>query len=184
MEEGNEFSGELAKAKAAGASEFEVDGKKYPVKEDVQAEGCGSMSPMGSMAADMDDANLSINTNYDVKNGRKSITVNAEGEMAEQLASMLKMAGIGGNQAAQGADVKVVSLVPEEQVEEEYSNEPNEQTATVDAIIAQGNDLNRQKKQFADKPKAGDNPMAEEFDPIEAMGRKLMKEYESIKLQK
>lgn len=32
-EEGNEFSGELAKAKAAGAEEFEVDGKKYPVKE-------------------------------------------------------------------------------------------------------------------------------------------------------
>ena len=32
-EEGNEFSGELAKAKAMGAEEFEVDGKKYPVKE-------------------------------------------------------------------------------------------------------------------------------------------------------
>lgn len=32
-EEGNEFSGELAKAKASGAEEFEVDGKKYPVKE-------------------------------------------------------------------------------------------------------------------------------------------------------
>jgi len=33
MEEGNEFSGELAKAKATGAKEFEVDGKTYPVKE-------------------------------------------------------------------------------------------------------------------------------------------------------
>lgn len=32
-EEGNEFSGQLAKAKASGAEEFEVDGKKYPVKE-------------------------------------------------------------------------------------------------------------------------------------------------------
>jgi hypothetical protein len=31
VEEGNEFSGALAKAKAAGASEFEVDGKKYKV---------------------------------------------------------------------------------------------------------------------------------------------------------
>ena len=31
--EGNEFSGELAKAKAAGKKEFEVDGKSYPVKE-------------------------------------------------------------------------------------------------------------------------------------------------------
>jgi hypothetical protein len=33
MEEGNEFSGELAKAKATGAKEFKVDGKSYPVKE-------------------------------------------------------------------------------------------------------------------------------------------------------
>jgi hypothetical protein len=33
MEEGNEFSGELEKARAAGKKEFEVDGKKYPVKE-------------------------------------------------------------------------------------------------------------------------------------------------------
>ena len=33
--EGNEFSGALAKARAAGAKEFEVDGKKYTVKEDV-----------------------------------------------------------------------------------------------------------------------------------------------------
>ena len=32
-QEGNEFSGELAKAKAAGKKEFEVDGKKYQVKE-------------------------------------------------------------------------------------------------------------------------------------------------------
>jgi hypothetical protein len=31
VEEGNEFSGALARAKAAGASEFEVDGKKYKV---------------------------------------------------------------------------------------------------------------------------------------------------------
>jgi hypothetical protein len=33
MEEGNEFSGALANAKAAGAKEFEVGGKKYQVKE-------------------------------------------------------------------------------------------------------------------------------------------------------
>ena len=33
MEEGNEFSGKLAQAKAAGAKEFKVDGKMYPVKE-------------------------------------------------------------------------------------------------------------------------------------------------------
>jgi len=36
MEEGNEFSGELAKAKTAGAKSFRVDGKEYPVKEDAK----------------------------------------------------------------------------------------------------------------------------------------------------
>jgi hypothetical protein len=33
VEEGNQFTGALAKAKAAGAEEFEVDGKKYKVNE-------------------------------------------------------------------------------------------------------------------------------------------------------
>jgi hypothetical protein len=33
MEEGNEFSGALAKAKSTGAKSFEVDGREYPVKE-------------------------------------------------------------------------------------------------------------------------------------------------------
>ena len=33
MEEGNEFSGALAQAKASGAKEFKVDGKTYPVRE-------------------------------------------------------------------------------------------------------------------------------------------------------
>ena len=33
MEEGNEFSGELVKARAQGSKEFKVDGKSYPVKE-------------------------------------------------------------------------------------------------------------------------------------------------------
>jgi hypothetical protein len=33
MEEGNEFSGELANARATGKKEFEVDGKTYPVRE-------------------------------------------------------------------------------------------------------------------------------------------------------
>ena len=32
-DEGNEFSGELVKARAQGAKSFEVDGKEYPVKE-------------------------------------------------------------------------------------------------------------------------------------------------------
>ena len=39
MDEGNEFSGELAKAKAQHKDHFSVDGKEYPVKEDDMDEG-------------------------------------------------------------------------------------------------------------------------------------------------
>jgi hypothetical protein len=65
----------------------------------------------------------------------------------------------------------------------EYANSPDEEIQNVEAITRQGNDLNREKKQFAGKPKAGDNPMASESaDPLEAMGRRLMAAYESIKV--
>jgi hypothetical protein len=36
MEEGNEFTGELAKARKEGKKEFEVDGKSYKVKESIE----------------------------------------------------------------------------------------------------------------------------------------------------
>jgi len=53
MEEGNEFSGELAKAKAAGETDFEVDGKKYQVSEDQQATGkLPSMAHIKKMCKD------------------------------------------------------------------------------------------------------------------------------------
>jgi hypothetical protein len=42
-----------------------------------------------------------------------------------------------------------------------YSNTPDEEYETVAAITRQGNDLNREKRQYASKPRLGDNPMAE-----------------------
>jgi hypothetical protein len=56
----------------------------------------------------------------------------------------------------------------------EAANKPKPKYQSIKAITTQGDDLNRQKRQFADKPKAGDNPMA----TLEA---KLAEEYESIK---
>ena len=62
--EGNEFSGELAKAKAAGAKEFEVDGKTYQVKEgkkpdflDLDKDG-DKTEPMDKAAKEKDDDKL------------------------------------------------------------------------------------------------------------------------------
>lgn len=172
VEEGNEFSGELAKAKASGKDEFEVDGKKYPVKEgkkpdfldmdkdgdkkepmkkalkdkeevkeaedrpdakkkettwtdksgkkhpatqvqghqsvkadkeadkekkatmkESQLDECGMMASDGS---GMGDSGMSVNTNIDTRTGRKSVSVSADGEAADQLMQMLKLAGVGG----------------------------------------------------------------------------------------
>ncbi len=207
VEEGNEFSGELAKAKAAGKKEFEVDGKKYDVKEgkkpdflDADKDGDkkepmkkalkdkeevkeaddrpaskekdttwtdkegkkhpgkqvqgwqsvkadkeadkekkatmkeSALGECGMMASDgsgMGDSGMSVNTNIDTRTGRKSVSVTADGEAADQLMQMLKLAGMGGGSSSMGdvdgdgdhdmadhaseltggkADVKVVSV--------------------------------------------------------------------------
>jgi len=52
--------------------------------------------------------------------------------------------------------------VNEAEVEEAYANEPDEEYQTVDAIIRQGNDLNREKQQHPKGGFTGDNPLAEE----------------------
>lgn len=120
--EGNEFSGALAKAKAAGQDEFEVDGKKYKVKEaakpdfldmdkdgdkeepmkkalkdkemkEDEVEECGDMYSQNDSHAS-DEGGMSISSSMNTKTGDKTLSVTAEGEAAEQLAQMLKMAGL------------------------------------------------------------------------------------------
>lgn len=63
--EGNEFSGALEKARAAGQDEFEVDGKKYKVKEDGSVEECPmSPAPMSSEATpNTPPPSMSVNIN-------------------------------------------------------------------------------------------------------------------------
>jgi hypothetical protein len=90
---------------------------------------------------------MNINTSMDTKTGRKTVTVTADGDAAEELAHMLKMAGM-------------IGAIKQDQGLDEYANEPQEVYGTTDAIMRQGNDLNRPKSQYADKAKLGDNPMA------------------------
>jgi len=72
MGEGNEFSGALSAAKAAGEKEFEVDGKKYTVKEDI-------------------NINVSANGEEDVVNlirklsGMPVVAIQAQPAMAEEV---------------------------------------------------------------------------------------------------
>jgi len=80
-QEGNEFSGALAKAKEAGQSEFEVDGKKYQVKEDGTVEEC----PMGPSSMDMGKP--------DTPPPSMSVNLNAQGmdDIAELMKLMTKV---------------------------------------------------------------------------------------------
>jgi hypothetical protein len=183
MEEGNEFSGALDAARDAGKKEFKVDGKTYPVKEGQVIDECGpEMSPFSSMGHEEAESGMSINSSMDTKTGRKTLSVTADGAAAEELAQMLKMAGMGGQ--SQEPKAVVIQAGPEEAVEEEregqYANTPDEEVENIDSIMHQGNDLNREKEQYANKPKAGDNPMATR-ESIE-MPKSLSKMLEAIKM--
>ena len=131
-------------ARLAGLSESRVDE-------------CGDMG-MGGEESSM---NVSTNMNSD---GKKSVTISAQGEQAEALMQMLKLAGMGyhGHDSQSEEPVVVISH-DDEMMDEEYSNSPKKEYHSVDSIIHQGNDLNREKRQYADKPKLGDNPMAEQI---------------------
>jgi hypothetical protein len=140
----------------------------------------GSMSPMGGMSQ---ESGMNINTSMDTKTGRKTLSISADGEAAEELAQMLKMAGIGGHHEPQhhvAQEVpKIVAIGQSAGMMEAFANEPNEQYETTDEILDQGQDLNRKKKQYADKPKAGDNPMATKEDV--QLESHLARLYDSVK---
>jgi len=67
----------------------------------------------------------------------------------------------------------------EKTVTEEFANEPDEQYVDTDTIVNQGGDLNRKKSQYSGKPRAGDNPMADDNIQMEA---RLARLYDSIKV--
>lgn len=163
------------------------------------------MSPMGSMAQDMQQAEqqqgrISVNTSAD-NEGHKNVNISADGEAAEQLMAMLKMAGLGGGEAhAQQAAIVVAQEAKDygnTDVEEpeEVANSPKPDVrgahrAETVGFANTSDDLHKQKSQHSDSAAKGDNPLTkkekavEDFNPIESLGAKLMAEYQSIKLQK
>jgi hypothetical protein len=138
----------------------------------------------GSMGPVEQDSGMNINSSMDTKTGRKTLSVTADGEAAEQLAQVLKMAGLAGthdhdhDHEGRGK-VVLVTRGGGEEVAEDFANEPNQQYASTDTIVDAGQDLNRKKKQYADKPKAGDNPMATEDIALEG---RLAALYNSLKI--
>ena len=136
-------------------------------KESVDLNECGDMG------MDTEDKfNVSTNMSSD---GTKSVNISAQGDRADDLLQMLKMAGMrphdDHDHKAMSEPAVVMIGSDDEMMDEEleeakkrttrYVNTPDEEYQTVASITRQGNDLNREKKQFAGKPRLGDNPMAE-----------------------
>lgn len=135
---------------------FKLAGPKPKPSRDTGLNECDDM--------DMDhEDSFNVSTNMS-SNGTRSVNISAQGGKADELLQMLKMAGMRPHDDHAHTPAMVVVSDDEEMMEAdretEYANTPDEEYETVAAITRQGNDLNREKKQFADKPKLGDNPMA------------------------
>jgi hypothetical protein len=153
--EGNEFSGALAAAKASGAKEFNVDGKKYTVKEDI-------------------NVNVSANGEEDVVNLiRKLSGMEAIKTVTDKISAMSGEACGACGSAPCGCESLEEDGSKEREIE--YTNSPREVVAGTDAAIPAGADLNRAKKQYK-KEYPGDNPMA----VAEAKEAALWKAYETM----
>ena len=90
----------------------------------------------------------------------EAIMVSAEGDEAAQLLSILQLAGM---QPPAPAAMPAPAMGPMEpdmgmEMQDEYSNSPDEFEQDIDSVIASGDDLHREKGQYAASA-PGDNPM-------------------------
>jgi len=161
-----------------------------PKNEDQELSECGDMD-MDSHTMQKDRVNITTNMSSD---GTKDVVVNAQGDAAEDLLAMLKLAGMQRHDKPAmvmidtdeemmereeapvpddgrfdpPVDVDdILNPLMDEELEEakkkritRHSNTPDEEYQTVDSILRQGADLNREKRQYK-KEYPGDNPMAE-----------------------
>jgi hypothetical protein len=161
--------------------DMDKDGdKEEPMKQAVKdkeekVDEC--MSPMDSSSA-QGETGMSINASLDTKTGRKTVTVTAEGDAAEQLAQMLKMAGLSSNAGAAPA----MHVHTDDEVQEEFANEPEEEYADTQTIIDQGDDMHRRKVQDPATANRAANPLKVDEDVMKLEGR-LAAMYNSLKIK-
>jgi hypothetical protein len=166
------------------------DKKKNPFGNKKDLDECdmpGSMSPMGSTPS-QSETGMNISGSLDTKTGKKTLNVSADGEAAEELAQMLKMAGLlngtmGGvdsHEAEPQVTGKVVLIRPQghdSMMGEAFANEPDEQYADTEVITDQGTDLNRKKKQDPATANKAANPASVKLES------KLQSLYDSLKVK-
>lgn len=205
---GKKQPGTAVKGDKYKGDEADKEEKAKKVDEAKLAE-CGDM--MGGMMGGEPESNMSVNTSVDTRTGHKTVSISADGDKADQLMQMLKLAGLGGMGSSSGdvdgdgdhdiADhaqemgVEVVQVPlahadggyrgPTEEVEEEYSNEPNPQTQGIDTQMRQGTDLNREKTMHKHSYRQGDNPMAmREARELAFLEAEIAEGLDSIKVKK
>jgi hypothetical protein len=179
-------------------------GQNFPamVKESEQLDECGmggdSMSPMASMAQEMEKSQgrLNISSNFDSESGRKSLTVTAEGDQAEELGRLLKMSGLMGSGEDKehpravnivgsmdaGGSQELSNILKNSGLQEAYANEPNPKMMSLDQMLNSGDDLHKKKKSYP-KAEDGDNPRAvkKESTVNEALEQRLWAEFQREK---
>ena len=140
-----------------------------------QVSECGDMDSM-----EQHDS-MSVSTNMS-SDGTKSVNISAQGDRADSLLQMLKMAGMrpyDDHEHAGMTEPEVIMISSEPQHDDmhdsmmhdemmgeeeldEYANRPEQEYQSIDSILRQGDDLNREKAQHPVAGFTGDNPMAEE----------------------
>jgi hypothetical protein len=109
------------------------------------------------------ESGMSINTNADSRTGRKTITVTADGEAANELMAILKMAGLGGGH--------------QEEMDEEYSNEPNTQVADAHTqLVSMSGGPNHLQTMKKHGYQQGDNPLAMQ-EEVQKMAARLQSKF-------
>ena len=197
-DEGNAFTGKLAKT--AHGDEFELDGKTFKDTSQLDEEMCNECGMYESQCSCTEGnlftkklAQTAKGSEFEL-DGKKYKDTSSLDEASMKLEDMAKLAGI----AVEGRDYGDTTY-PQAPA---YDNTPNEEVQGEDVMLKGGDGevAGAEKKMAKDgAARFSDNPLAMKesettaadlmkeaatFDPIEAMGRKLMKQYESIKLQK
>ena len=178
-DEGNAFTGKLKDTPAGG--EFELDGKTFKDTSKLDEETCMECGMYESQCS-CNEGNLFTKHLKDTpKGGEFEIDGKEYKDTSTKLEDIARLAGI----AVEGRDYGDTDIAEPP----EYDNTPDEEVMSVD-VLTKGGDgevAGGEKAMHNDKPthKNGDNPLAEnEFNPVEAMGRRLMKQYEAIKVAK
>jgi hypothetical protein len=126
---------------------------------------------------------LSCNSQSNMKEEvdlEEAIMVSAEGDEAEALLQILKLSGmpmppapdaLPAPMAEPAADLDTMDI----EMQDEYSNSPDEFEQDVSAVIANGTDLHREKGQYPAAAR-GDNPMNAFEGKFKAIMADLLKE--------